>query len=247
MIRCLIVEDEPLARDLLQDYLNDFPEIEVLGKFKDGFEAFKGIAEFKPDLLFLDIQMPKITGFELLELLDDPPGVIFTTAYDTFAIKAFELHAVDYLLKPFSKERLAKAIQRVSLPGGHSSETRVKISDAMEELMVRDFLKRVVVKTGNKIDVLNVSDITSLSADGDYVRINTEGKSYLKSGTMNYYEKMLDPRAFIRIHRSHLVNIAAINKIEPYQKENYLVFLNGGTKLPASKKGMVVLRKALRI
>jgi two-component system LytT family response regulator len=247
MIRCLIVDDEPLAQDLLQDYLNDFPNIEVVGKFNDGFEAFKGIAELTPDLIFLDIQMPKITGFELLELLDDPPRVIFTTAYDTYAIKAFELQAVDYLLKPFSKERLAQAIQRVSNTNPDLPETQSKIAHVGEELMGRDFLKRVVVKTGNKIDVINVSNITSLSADGDYVRINAEGKSHLKLGTMSYYEKMLDPQVFIRIHRSHLVNIFAISRIEPYQKENYLIFLKGGAKLPASKKGMVGLKKALRI
>lgn len=247
MIRCLIIDDEPLAQDLLLDYLNDFPDIEVLGKFNDGFEAFKGVVELKPDLLFLDVQMPKITGFELLELLDDPPRVIFTTAYDTFAIKAFELGAIDYLLKPFSKERLAQAIQRVSKTDDYISETQDKIARVAEEFMGKDFLKRVVVKTGNKIDVLSVSDITSLGADGDYVRINVEGKSYLKLGTMSYYEKMLDPQVFIRIHRSHLVNITSISRIEPYQKENYLIFLKDGTKIPASKKGMVGLKKALRI
>ncbi|MBR9775259.1 MAG: response regulator, partial [Cytophagales bacterium] len=115
MIRCIIVDDEPLAQDLLQDYLEDFPDLKVVGRFNDGFEAFKGIGELQPDLVFLDIEMPKITGFELVELLEEPPKIIFTTAYDNYAIKAFELQAVDYLLKPFSKERLGQAIQRVTM------------------------------------------------------------------------------------------------------------------------------------
>ncbi|EPR66784.1 LytR/AlgR family response regulator transcription factor [Cyclobacterium qasimii] len=247
MIRCLIIDDEPLAQDLLQDYLNDFPDIEVLGKFNDGFEAFKGIGELKPDLIFLDIEMPKITGFELLELLENPPKVIFTTAYDTYAIKAFELQAIDYLLKPFSKDRLAQAIQRVSIDEDNGSVTQSKMSKVREDIPKEGFLKRVVVKTGNKIEVLNASNIASFSADGDYVKINSDGKSYLKLGTMAYYEKMLDPQAFIRIHRSHLVNISTISKIEPYQKENYLIFLKDGAQLPVSKKGMVKLKKALRI
>ena len=185
MIRCIIVDDEPLAQDLLQDYLDDFPDLEVVGKFNDGFDAFKGIGALKPDLIFLDIEMPKITGFELMELLEEPP-----------------------------KE---------------------------------GFLNRVVVKTGNKIDVLNVSKISSITADGDYVRIISDGKHFLKLGTMAYYEEMLDPQAFTRIHRSHMVNISAISKIEPYQKENYLVFLKDNTQLPVSKKGMAKLKKALRI
>lgn len=245
MIRCLIVDDEPLAQDLLQDYLADFPDIEVLGKCNDGFEAFKAIGELKPDLLFLDIEMPKITGFELLELLENPPKVIFTTAYDSYAIKAFELQAIDYLLKPFSKDRLAQAIRRSIEETGLS--TQAKMGKVREDLPEDGFLKRVVVKTGNRIEVINANNIASFSSDGDYVRINSEGKVYLKLGTMAYYEKMLDPHAFIRIHRSHLVNISAISKIEPYQKENYLIFLKAGTQLPVSKKGMVKLKKALRI
>lgn len=243
MIRCIIVDDEPLAQDLLQDYLDDFPDLEVVGKFNDGFDAFKGIGALKPDLIFLDIEMPKITGFELMELLEEPPKIIFTTAYDNYAIKAFELQAVDYLLKPFSKERLSQAIQRVI----NAPEDQSKLVKIREKIPKEGFLNRVVVKTGNKIDVLNVSKISSITADGDYVRIISDGKHFLKLGTMAYYEEMLDPQAFTRIHRSHMVNISAISKIEPYQKENYLVFLKDNTQLPVSKKGMAKLKKALRI
>ena len=243
MIRCIIVDDELLAQDLLQDYLEDFPDLKVVGRFNDGFEAFKGIGELQPDLVFLDIEMPKITGFELVELLEVPPKIIFTTAYDNYAIKAFELQAVDYLLKPFSKERLGQAIQRVSIaPNDSSKLTRLK-----EEMPSEGFLTRVVVKTGNRIEVLQEANIASISADGDYVKINSAGKQFLKLGTMSYFEKMLDPQNFTRIHRSHIVNISAISKIEPYQKENYLVFLKDNTQLPVSKKGMIKLKKALRI
>lgn len=243
MIRCIIVDDEPLAQDLLQDYLEEFPDLEVVGRFNDGFEAFKGIGELRPDLIFLDIEMPKITGFELVELLEEPPKIIFTTAYDHYAIKAFEVQAVDYLLKPFSKKRLGQAIERVTIAPNDSS----KLAKLNEKMPSEGFLNRVVVKTGNRIEVLNESNISSISADGDYVRINSAGKQYLKLGTMSYYEKMLDPQSFTRIHRSHIVNISAISKIEPYQKENYLVFLKDTTQLPVSKKGMVKLKKALRI
>ncbi|WP_339903027.1 response regulator [uncultured Cyclobacterium sp.] len=243
MIRCIIVDDEPLAQDLLQDYLEEFTDLEVVGCFNDGFEAFKGIGELQPDLIFLDIEMPKITGFELVELLEEPPKIIFTTAYDNYAIKAFELQAVDYLLKPFSKERLRQAIQRVTIAPNDPS----KLAKLNEEMPLEGFLNRIVVKTGNRIEVLNEVTISSISADGDYIKINSAGKQYLKLGTMAYYEKMLDPQSFTRIHRSHIVNISEISKIEPYQKENYLVFLKDNSQLPVSKKGMVKLKKVLRI
>ncbi|MDN3686673.1 LytR/AlgR family response regulator transcription factor [Cyclobacterium jeungdonense] len=247
MIRCVIIDDEPLARELLADYLAEFTDFEVVGAFQDGFEGFKGIAETKPELLFLDIEMPKINGFELLELLDEPPKVIFTTAYDTYAIQAFDQQAIDYLLKPFSKERLKQALEKVSRevqdPSGFPSRLRA----VSEGLQVRDYLQRVVVKTGTKIHILPVGTITYFSADGDYVKIVAEGKSYLKLGTMGYFEKVLNPEEFARIHRSHMVNVSMISKIEPFQKENFLVYLKEGTQLPVSKTGMGKLRKTLRI
>ncbi|MFO7823180.1 MAG: LytTR family transcriptional regulator DNA-binding domain-containing protein [Cyclobacterium sp.] len=246
MIRCLIVDDEPLAQELLMEYLEDFPEIQVIGACNDGFEGFKAISEWQPDLLFLDIQMPKINGFELLELLENPPKVIFTTAYDAYALRAFDQHALDYLLKPFSKERLKQALDKVSKDPQVSS-TVTNPSTINRDLQPKENLRRLVVKTGNKIHVLPIENIAYMSADGDYVKIVSEGKSYLKLNTMSDLEQTLDPMEFIRIHRSYLVNILEISKIEPYQKENYLVILKDGTQLPVSKTGMGKLRKALRI
>lgn len=246
MIRCLIIDDEPLAQEILMEYLEDFPEIQVIGACNDGFEGFKAISEWQPDLLFLDIQMPKINGFELLELLENPPKVIFTTAYDAYALRAFDQHALDYLLKPFSKERLKQALDKVSKDPQVSS-TVSKPSTTNTDLQPKENLRRLVVKTGNKIHILPIENIAYMSADGDYVKIVSEGKSYLKLNTMSDLEQILDPMEFIRIHRSYLVNILEISKIEPYQKENYLVILKDGTQLPVSKTGMGKLRKALRI
>ncbi|WP_162342075.1 LytR/AlgR family response regulator transcription factor [Cyclobacterium salsum] len=247
MIRCVIIDDEPLARELLADYLASFTDFEVVGAFQDGFEGFKGIAELKPDLLFLDIEMPKINGFELLELLEEPPKVIFTTAYDTYAIQAFDQQAIDYLLKPFSKERLRQALEKVTREVQDPTEFPSKVRAASEGLPVRDYLRRVVVKTGNRIHILPVDTIHFFSAEGDYVKVVSEGKGYLKLGTMGYFEKVLHPNEFTRIHRSHIVNVSMISKIEPFQKENFLVFLKDGTQLPVSKTGMGRLRKTLRI
>lgn len=247
MIRCLIIDDEPLAQDLLQDYLQDFPDVQVVGVCNDGFEGHKAITEMQPDLVFLDIQMPKINGFEMLELLEKPPKVIFTTAYDVYAIKAFDQQALDYLLKPFSKERLKQALDKV-LSENHESSVSTRKSNALNrERLSGEYLRRVVVKTGNRIHIIPVEDIAYISADGDYVKIFSEGRHYLKLTTMGDLEKMLDPLEFIRVHRSYLANILEISKIESYQKENYLVYLKDGTQLPVSKSGMVKLRKALRI
>lgn len=247
MIRCLIIDDEPLAQELLQEYLEDFSAFHVIGVCNDGFEGHKAITEMQPDLVFLDIQMPKINGFEMLELLEKPPKVIFTTAYDAFAIKAFDQQALDYLLKPFSKERLKQALDKVIHDSHETSDTTRKSNMLNNEFLSGESLRRVVVKTGNKIHIIQVEDIAYISADGDYVKIFSEGSHYLKLTTMGDLEKMLDPLEFIRIHRSYLVNILEISKIESYQKENYLVYLKDGSQLPVSKAGMVKLRRALRI
>lgn len=247
MIRCVIIDDEPLARELLADYLSSFPEVELVGAFQDGFEGFKGITEQKPDLVFLDIEMPKINGFELLELLDEPPCVIFTTAYDSYAIQAFERQAIDYLLKPFSVDRLRKALEKAHRQLLEPGELSSRLFALHEEPPIREYLNRVVVKTGTRIHILPVDAITVFSAEGDYVKIVSEGKGYLKLGTMGYFEKVLNPEEFTRIHRSHLVNVSMISKIEPFQKENFLAYLKDGTQLPVSKKGMSKLRKVLRI
>lgn len=248
MIKALLIDDEPLARNILNEYLVDFPEITILKECNDGFEAAKAIAEFEPDLIFLDIQMPKINGFELLELLEDPPAVIFTTAFEEFAIKAFEQHAVDYLLKPISKTRFDKAIQKFITQNNTATikeskeETKAFIQQVNQS---DDFLDRVLVRTGNNIKIIPVSKINYLAADDDYVNIHTDEGSSLKKNTLTYFEKHLDEREFVRVHRSFIVRINQIIRIEPYEKESHKVILKDKSSISVSKSGYSKLKKAL--
>jgi len=235
-IRAIIVEDEAPARDLIKAFLKSHEHIELIAECADGFSGVKAINENKPDLVFLDIQMPKLTGFELIELLDDIPEIIFTTAYDQYAIKAFELSAVDYLMKPFSKQRFDEAIEKVRSRMLLKSETPAKIKKlsrvAIEET---GEIERLFVKTGSKIDVVNVSDIIRIEAFDDYVEIYTSERKYLKKETMNYLEKSLPAKTFSRIHRSNIVNVNFIKKIERYGKESYLLILTDGSRVNVSK------------
>ena len=235
-IKAIIVEDEELARELIKSYLKDQPSVEIIGEFADGYSGAIAINERKPDLVFLDIQMPKLNGFELLELIDFTPQIIFSTAYDQYAIKAFELNAVDYLLKPYSKERffnaLEKAIQRIRSGKKSSVENLLQHRERTTEI-----LDRIVVKTGNKIHVIPVEKIHYLEAQDDYVMIYTDSERHLKQKTMKFFEAHLDPSAFIRVHRSYIVRIDQISQLEQYGKESYLVIIKNGTKLPVSKSG----------
>ncbi len=243
-IRAVIVEDEPLAQEILEEYLSEISGISVVGKYFNGYEGLKGIQELRPDLIFLDINLPKITGFEMLELLDEPPHVVFITAYDNFAIKAFEVNAVDYLLKPFSKERLKAAVGRAT----HLLETdepRRLQSLSEEGSFVEGALGRVVVKTGHKIDIIPVSDIHRISAEDDYVAIHTLKGRFLKLKSMKYFERALDPALFFRVHRSHMVNLSLVERIEPYEKEKFRLRLKSGVEVPVSKSGMIKLKAAL--
>jgi two-component system LytT family response regulator len=244
MIKAIIIEDEQLARDLIKDYLQEQKEIKLIGEFEDGFSGLKAINELRPDLVFLDIQMPKLTGFELLELLDHRPAIIFTTAYDQYAIKAFEHNTVDYLLKPFSKERFAEAVARAS---GRISKGG---NDQLDKLVVHmekaaESLHRVVVKTGSKINVIPVEDIRYIEAQDDYVMIYTPEKKYLKQRTMKYFEAHLPGEQFVRIHRSYIARISEIAHMELYEKDSYIVILKDGTKLPVSKTGLPKLKESL--
>ena len=190
-MRVILIDDEPLARSVVLEYLQNWPEIEVVQECNDGFEGVKAIAQYSPDLIFLDIQMPKINGFEMLELIEQPPSVIFTTAFDEYAIKAFEEHAVDYLLKPFTRERFDKAVQKW-MDQQQKSEPKQNTKELIENLQSSSPKKdRVVVKTGNRIKIIPVSDILFLAADDDYVKIHTPEGSFLKNKTMAYFEKML--------------------------------------------------------
>lgn len=244
----LIIDDEPPARQIIRDYLKAYPNLMIIGEYADGFSGLKAIQEQKPDLVFLDIQMPKLTGFELLDLLDDPPLIIFSTAYDQFAIKAFEMNAIDYLLKPYSKDRFSQAVEKAiaGLNAGKKDTDSVKNILAVVEEQP-DLLSRIAVKVRHKVHVIPVQEIRYLEADGDYVTIHTEKDKFLKEKTMKYFEMHLDPERFIRIHRSTIINIDFMDKLEYYDKESYAVLMKDGTSLKASTSGYKVLKDALKL
>jgi two-component system LytT family response regulator len=245
-IRTLIIEDEAPARELIRFMLSDHTEIEVLGECADGFCGAREIKEKHPDLIFLDIQMPKLTGFELLEVIDEKPEVIFTTAFDQYAIRAFEMNAVDYLLKPFSKERfndaLAKAESRLGKEEPEHDKLENLVASASE---AEGFLTRIVFRKGARIKIIPLNSVSYLAAEDDYVMIYyNEGKA-LKPKTMKYYEDHLPPGLFMRVHRSYIVNVEHITRLEPYSKDNYVAVLKSGEKIPVSRSGYKMLREKL--
>ena len=248
-IRTVIVEDEKPARDLIKKYLEDFPNLELIGEYDNGFDGLKAINEMKPDAIFLDVQMPKLTGFEMLEVLEHHPEVIFTTAYDQYAIKAFEQNAVDYLLKPFSSDRFKEAIGKLESKVDSKREKEPPqsgIEKIRQHLIESDEkLHRVVIKKTGKIHVISTRDINFLEAQDDYVMIYTDEGKYLKQQTMKYFEKHLDPEQFVRVHRSYIANITCIERIEPYEKTNFILILKDGNKVPVSRSGMQVLKENL--
>jgi two-component system LytT family response regulator len=245
-MKALIIDDEPLARLIVQEYLQGYPQIRVVQECNDGFEGVKAIQQHKPDVIFLDVQMPKINGFEMLELLEQPPAVIFTTAFDEFALKAFEAHAVDYLLKPFTRERFDKALQRC-LEKQAAPQPVPEPTPALLETAARSPAQheRIVVRTGNKIQIVPVHEVIFLEADDDFVKIHTEHGVYLKNRTMGHFEAVLDNRQFVRVHRSYLVQVAQITRIDPYQKETFTAVLRSGTRIPVSRAGYTRLREVL--
>jgi two-component system, LytTR family, response regulator len=246
--RIIIIDDEKPARDIVRHYLKDHTDVEIIAECEDGFSGLKAINDLRPDLVFLDIQMPKLTGFEMIELLEQPPLIIFTTAYDEYAIRAFEMNATDYIMKPFTHERfsqaLAKAVDKLKT-GKPSSQPVQGILSTLEENP--ETLLRVAVKSGHKISVIPVTDIHYLGAEGDYVMIYTQDARYLKEKTMKYFETHLDQGQFIRIHRSSIVNATQIARIELYDKESYMVFLKSGVKLKASSSGYKLLKQVLNL
>jgi two-component system, LytTR family, response regulator len=242
-MRVIIIDDEPLARSIVKEYLQSYPDVSVVAECNDGFEGMKAIQQYDPQLIFLDIQMPKINGFEMLELIENPPSVIFTTAFDEFAIKAFEINATDYLLKPFSKERFDKAIQK------YLYHTAVPQSNAVLETAAASPVQqnRIVVKEGNKIKIIPVNQIQYLEAADDYVKIVTADGSFLKKRTMSFFEQSLAMYHFVRIHRSYIVNSQLITRIDAHEKDSHMVLLTTGARLPVSKTGYVRLRDVLEI
>ncbi|MFC2101166.1 LytR/AlgR family response regulator transcription factor [Bacteroidota bacterium] len=244
----LIIDDEEPARNLVKNFIVDHHELEIIGECADGFCAVKAINESKPDLIFLDIQMPKLNGFELLELIDHKPLIIFTTAFDQYAIKAFEMNATDYLLKPFSKERFSMAVKKAISKSKKNETDEVTVTSLIQlREQEEEFIERIAVRSGSKIHVLAAEDIKYLEADGDYVKIHTADGNFLKEKTMKYFETHLDIKLFVRIHRSYIVNVTEIARLELYDKETHMVFLKKGEKLRASKSGYKLLREVLKL
>ncbi len=243
MNKVLIIDDEPLARSIVKEYLEAYPELELVAECGDGFEGIKAIQQHQPDLIFLDIQMPKINGFEMLELVDQPPAVIFTTAFDEFAIKAFEAHAIDYLLKPFNQERFNKAIAKWREQRGSQPSRTGDLLETAAQSPAQN--QRIVVKNGSKIKIIPVHDIFYLEAADDYVKIHTSEGYFLKNKTMNYFEHVLDGQQFVRSHRSYILNIQQITRIDPYEKDNHIAILRSGAKVPVSRGGYGKLKAVL--
>ncbi len=247
MIKTILIDDEPLARNIVKEYLQSYSDIEIVQECNDGFEGVKAIQAHQPQLVFLDIQMPKINGFEMLELLDEIPPVIFTTAFDEFAIKAFETHAVDYLLKPFSKDRFDKAMQKwmkqnhLNSPDNSTQEFLNTTAKHHEEQ------NRIVVKFNGNIKIIPAHEIFYIEAFDDYVKIFTKDDFFLKKKTMNYFEETLNAKDFVRVHRSYIVQLASITRIEPYEKNTYIALLKNGKKIPLSRAGYSKLKEVLGV
>ncbi len=244
MSKVIIIDDEPLARSMVREYLQQHTDLELLAECGDGFDGVKAIQQHQPDLIFLDIQMPKINGFEMLELIEQPPSVIFTTAFDEYAIKAFEAHAIDYLLKPFNQERFDKAVAKWQEKKNSATETSTQdLLETASQSPVQS--NRIVVKNGSKIKIIPVHDVFYLEAADDYVKIHTSEGYFLKNKTMSHFEQVLDPQQFVRGHRSYIVNVQQITRIDPYEKDNHVAILRTGAKVPVSRGGYGKLKAVL--
>lgn len=242
-LRAVIVDDEDLARQLLREYIGDSGGVEVVAECGNGFDAVKVIGEMKPDLVFLDVQMPKLDGFEVLELIDPPAAVIFVTAYDQYAMRAFDAHAVDYLLKPFRLDRFQKALERARARLGEPRPAAAELTAAARP--PGQALERVVVKDGSKVTIIPIAKLDYVEAQDDYIALHSEKKSYLKPQTISSIEGQLDPRRFVRIHRSYIVNLERIARIEPYTKDSRVAILQDGAQLPVSRAGHARLKELL--
>jgi two-component system LytT family response regulator len=242
-LRVLIVDDEELARKLLREYAEKAGGVEILADCGNGFDAVKAITELKPDLVLLDVQMPKLDGFEVLELVDPLPAVIFVTAHDEYAMRAFDAHAVDYLLKPVPFDRFEKAMDRARRRLGGPMPSPAQLTAAARP--PGQWLERIVVKTGSKVQIFPVDRLDYVQAQDDYIALYCEGKNYLKHQTILEIENQLNPAHFARIHRSYIVNLERVMRIEPFTKDSRVVVLRDGTKIPASRSGLARLKKVL--
>lgn len=242
MYKAILIDDEPLARQLVRALLKPYNEIEVVAECGDGFEGFKTVQQCGPDLIFLDVQMPRVNGFEMLELLDSPPSVIFTTAFDEYALKAFEAHAIDYLLKPVTKERFDKAMQKWLQ---QASRKQTPVESLLQEKVYDGYQHRIVVKDQGMIRIIPSQDILYIEANDDYVKIFTSNGNYLKKSTLTHIENTLDPKQFVRVHRSYLIPVSQLQRIEPYEKDSHIALLQCGAKVTVSKTGMGKLKELL--
>lgn len=241
--RALIVDDEELARHIIREFLQPHTEIEIAAECANGFEAVKAFAEHKPDLIFLDVQMPKLTGFDVLELIGEEVSVIFVTAYDQHAMRAFEVHAVDYLLKPIGRERFEAALARAKERLGERMPAAQELAAAARP--PQQFLERVVVKDGTRVTLIPIAKLDYVEAQDDYVALASQGKKHLKQQTIASLEACLDPKCFVRIHRSYIVNLERVARIEPYGKDSRLAILSDGARLPVSRAGYARLQSLL--
>lgn len=242
MKKVLLIDDEPLARSIVREFLKSHQdELEIVGECNNGFEGLKAIDQLSPDLIFLDIQMPKINGFEMLELVERSPGVIFTTAFDEYAIRAFEANAIDYLLKPFTQERFNHAIEKWKV--------RSVTPDIIQEIARKnpEENQRIVIKDGQEILILPIQDVLCIEAYDDYVKVHTANKYYLKKQTMSYYEDALAAHDLLRVHRSFLLNLQHLTRLESFEKNSYQATLSNGMKVPVSRSNYSRLKTALGI
>ncbi len=243
MKKAIVIDDEFLARNMVKECLLQHTEIEIVAECADGFEGIKAIQELKPDLIFLDIQMPRINGFEMLELIDEPPSVIFATAFDEFALKAFEANAIDYLLKPFSQMRFDQAIKKFLQNANIGSIEKLLKTEGKSEFEA----SRVVVKHQGNIRIIPAIDILYIEAWDDYVKIHTAENVFVKKQTLTFYENALSNKDFLRVHRSFLVNISQVTSIDQGSGENRELRLRNGFHLPVSRSGYQKLKVALGI
>ncbi len=243
MYKVILIDDEPLARQMIRSLLGPYKQIEIVAECGDGFQGFKAIQEHNPDLIFLDIQMPRLNGFEMLELIENPPAVIFTTAFDEYALKAFEAHAIDYLLKPIIKDRFEKSMQKWL----HQATVKEhpQVTALVENNIYEGYQHRIVVKDNGLIRIIPAQDIHYIEANDDYIKIVTKDGSYLKKNTLAHIETTLDPQHFVRVHRSYLIPVTQLLRIEPYEKESHIALLHCGAKILVSKSGMAKLKSIL--
>lgn len=238
-MRVAIVDDELLARSVLREYLARHDDIEIVAECANGFDAVKAIAELEPELVFLDIQMPRLDGFEVAELIGAKTKLIFVTAYDQYALKAFECHALDYLLKPFSEQRFDQALAHARAHRSMPETVQTLVREAATRAAPLD---RVLIRDGAKVHVIASARIDYIEAQDDYISIRSEGKSYLKSQRLSELETQLDPAKFLRVHRSYLLNIDGIRRIEAATKDSHVAILRDDTRIPVSKAGYQKLK-----